>query len=296
MTPVPMKFCEHILPIDAAGASLLGILALPDESAGPIRSAMVIIVGGPQYRIGSHRQFTLLARRLAAEGIAVLRFDYGGMGDSEGPRREFTGVGGDVKAAIDALLARLPDLQAVSLWGLCDGASAALLYLDETADPRVKGLCLINPWVRSEQSFAKAQVKHYYASRLKQAEFWKKLLSGKVAMTALNDLAGHLRTSFAGGARHGGDAPRAELPFQQRMARAWQCFQGPILLMLSGRDVVSQEFQDHANSAADWKAAMQRSGLTIETLADADHTCSNADARERVETCTLDWQRSLAAA
>lgn len=290
-----MKYAEHILPIDAAGTPLLGILALPDESAAAVRSAMLIIVGGPQYRVGSHRQFALLARRLAAEGIAVLRFDYAGMGDSEGPRREFTEVSGDVKAALDALHARLPDLQAVSLWGLCDGASAALMYLDETADPRVRGLCLINPWVRSEQSFAKAQVKHYYVSRLKQAEFWKKLLSGKVAMTALNDLAGHLRTSF-GGAKPGGEAKRADLPFQQRMSRAWQRFQGPILLMLSGRDVVAQEFQDHANSAADWKAAMQRSGLTIETLADADHTCSNADARVRVETCTLDWQLSLAAA
>ncbi|WP_077034811.1 hydrolase 1, exosortase A system-associated [Pelomonas sp. KK5] len=289
-----MSCVESILPIEPAGARLLGILALPADPAAVVRSATVIIVGGPQYRVGSHRQFTLLARRLASEGIAVLRFDYTGMGDSEGPQRQFTDVGMDVKAAVDALHARLPGLQAVTLWGLCDGASAALLYLDETTDPRIKGLCLINPWVRSEQSFAKAQVKHYYASRLKQAEFWKKLLSGKVAMTALRDLADHLRASFGGSVDKPGQ--QASLSYQQRMARTWHAFPGPILLMLCGRDVVAQEFQDYARSAADWSGAMKRRGLTIQALPDADHTCSNATARQQVEACTLAWQRSLVTA
>ena len=51
---------------------LLGILhpGAPDSERG-----VLVVVGGPQYRVGSHRQFVLLARALAAAGIPVLRFD-----------------------------------------------------------------------------------------------------------------------------------------------------------------------------------------------------------------------------
>jgi len=286
-----MSCIESVLRFESAGASLLGILAQPADPSAAVSSAMIIIVGGPQYRVGSHRQFTLLARRLAGEGIAVLRFDYAGMGDSEGPKREFTEVSGDVKAAVDALHARLPQLQGVTLWGLCDGASAALLYVDETADARVKGLCLFNPWVRSAQSLAKAQVKHYYIERLRQADFWRKLLSGKVAASALSELAGKVLASFGSGKPAGG----ASLSFQGRMARAWQAFPGQILLVLSGQDLVAKEFIEQTGAGGAWTQLWQRRQLRLEHLPDADHTCSTDSARKLAEQLTLDWHRDLVA-
>ncbi|MEO6566032.1 MAG: alpha/beta fold hydrolase, partial [Casimicrobiaceae bacterium] len=81
----------------------------------------MIVVGGPQYRVGSHRQFALLARALARVGIPALRFDYRGMGDSEGDRRSFDEIDADIAAAIDTLC-REAHLARVVLWGLCDGA------------------------------------------------------------------------------------------------------------------------------------------------------------------------------
>jgi hypothetical protein len=45
---------------------------------------VVIIVVGPQYRAGLHRQFVSLARTLSTAGFLVLRYDYRGMGDSDG--------------------------------------------------------------------------------------------------------------------------------------------------------------------------------------------------------------------
>jgi len=66
---------------------------------------VLIIVGGPQYRVGSHRQFVLLARHLAAQGIPVMRFDVRGMGDSKGKPRNFGQLDDDLRAATDCFFA-----------------------------------------------------------------------------------------------------------------------------------------------------------------------------------------------
>src|SRR5690606_34940732 len=111
---------ESALAFDCGGSRLYGILTRPAAlAAAEITQALVLVVGGPQYRAGSHRQFTLIARGLAAQGIAVLRFDYRGMGDSEGEPRDFEAVGDDLRAAVDCLYAQLPALRGLTLWGLC---------------------------------------------------------------------------------------------------------------------------------------------------------------------------------
>ena len=83
---------EQLEAIPCAGEELVGVLTLPEE---PVHIGVVVIVGGPQYRVGSHRQFVLLARHLAEQGIPTLRFDCRGMGDSSGDQRSF-----DVKAFV----------------------------------------------------------------------------------------------------------------------------------------------------------------------------------------------------
>jgi dienelactone hydrolase len=59
-----MNYSESALTFNCADA-LGGVLARPEQ---PTRRG-VIVVGGPQYRVGSHRQFLQLARALAAEGV-----------------------------------------------------------------------------------------------------------------------------------------------------------------------------------------------------------------------------------
>ena len=182
---------ESAIAFACAGERLLGIVTRPQQAA---TTGVVIVVGGPQYRVGSHRQFVLLARDLAEAGYAVLRFDCRGMGDSDGEARSFEDVDLDVAAAIDALAAACPEVGSVVLWGLCDGASAALLYSLRRPDARVRGLVLLNPWVRSEQSLARVRLRHYYGERLLQPEFWKKLVRGGTNLVAaVRDLARNWR-------------------------------------------------------------------------------------------------------
>jgi uncharacterized protein len=279
---------EEALMFAGPQGPLVGVLSRP---ALPGDVGVVVIVGGPQYRVGSHRQFVLLARFLAAQGFHVLRFDYRGMGDSAGDLHNFEQVSDDIHAAIHALQSSAPGVQRVVLWGLCDGASAALLYLQDRPDKRVAGLVLLNPWVRSEASLAKTHVKHYYTQRLKSREFWRKLLTGQVATSALSGLWDSLRLAFGGAgppARVGHD----QAPYQGRMAQAWLAFDGAILLLLSEQDLTAQEFVEFSAADGQFQKAFKRCAPRRVVLADADHTCSSPAAQRAAEQATADWLRA----
>ena len=282
-----MNYTEETALFACAGDNLLGILAKPET---PSETGVIVIVGGPQYRVGSHRQFVLLSRALAAAGYPVLRFDYRGMGDSEGQQRDFEAVSADISAAIDVLQDRMSSVKQVALWGLCDGASAALLYCFETHDPRVSGLCLLNPWIRSEASLARTQIKHYYVQRLMQKEFWNKLLRGGVAIRACAGLMRNIRMAAATPDR----SASAQQPFQQRMAGAWDRFSGSFLLLLSGEDYTAKEFLEYASKDAVWNNALTDPRLVRHDLQGADHTFSSAASRTVVENLTLAWLGSRA--
>lgn len=276
-----MNAQESAVSIPSPQGDMLGIVSLPPPGTPAQRTAVVVVVGGAQYRVGSHRQFVLLARHLAAAGHPVLRFDLPGMGDSPGEFTPFEATPPHIGAAIDALQTACPGANQVVLWGLCDGASASLLYVQATADPRVAGLALLNPWVRSEASLAKARVKHYYRQRLLSADFWQKLLRGGVGWPALRSLFGNL-------ARMGGAQAQPQA-FQHRMAEGWQRFTGPVLLLLSERDLTAQEFAECADAQPAWAGWRNKAGLTLQCLAGADHTCSLASAREALKQDTLQW-------
>lgn len=279
-----MKHRDEVLGFDVGGERLLGILSRPEV---PSDTALLVVVGGPQYRVGSHRQFVQLARTVAAAGHAVLRFDVRGMGDSSGALHTFEHISDDIGAALDALQAAMPHVRRVALWGLCDGASAALLYVGARQDARVEALVLLNPWVRSVASHARAQVRHYYLQRLTEKAFWRKVLRGQVGPGALSGLLGSV--SRAIGWHRGGQPANdgATAPFQQRMASAWQHFPGRLMLILSGQDLTAREFLDHVSADPHWAGALQRTGLVRRDLLQADHTFSDAEASATVEQSTV---------
>lgn len=290
-----MNFTESALVFSAAGEPLLGIVAHPDV---PADCGVLILVGGPQYRIGSHRQFLLLARSLAAEGYPSLRFDYRGMGDSGGAMRDFEAVSDDVGAAIDAFQQASPTIRRVVLWGLCDAASAALLYVQARRDARISGLALLNPWVRSEASLAQTHIKHYYGQRLMERAFWLKLLSGKLDL--LKSLRGFLnsarqaRPAVAGAAANPARDPAlSSRSFQDRMAEGLRQFPGAVLLILSGDDYTAKEFLAYVGSNAAWSGLIAAQRISRVDVPGADHTFSTSVHRARVESETLEWLATL---
>jgi len=254
---------------------LLGVLTRPEK---PRRRGVLIVVGGPQYRAGSHRQFVLLANDLAAEGYAVMRFDYRGMGDSTGEPRTFENVGEDVRAAVERFLSEVPEVTEVIIWGLCDAASAALFYAHQ--DPRVAGVVLLNPWVRSAQGEARTYLKHYYLRHAFSSAPWARLFRGEL------DLGASAR-SFLRNLGTASTGSKGTLP--ERMADGLARFKGRALLITAGDDLTAKEFLDAAQASPAWRELLQSPRVTQHRLPEATHTFPRRDWRNQVARWTSAW-------
>jgi exosortase A-associated hydrolase 1 len=290
-----MIFEERPLTFQCNDSWLYGILSLPEQVSC---RGVLVVVGGPQYRVGSHRQFTLFARDLAAHGVPVLRFDCRGMGDSEGDMRTFEDFEDDLRCAVDQFFKEVPVLNDLIIWGLCDAASAALFYAYK--DPRITGLALLNPWVRTNQGVAKTYLKHYYRARLFEAELWSKIWRGNFHYSAAvrsfsriiaEALERRKKTATAvEQAIYDKSSSLASLP--ERMLQGLRRFEGKVLVVISGNDLTAREFLDLVKSSREWQKLLASPRVSSLELPEANHTFSRRKWRDEIAVHTRHWIQS----
>ncbi|MFZ4394259.1 MAG: alpha/beta fold hydrolase [Kiritimatiellia bacterium] len=127
------------------GNRLVGVLCEPELSVR-VAGAPVLIVSniGMLHRPASYRLYVELARRLAQRGLATLRFDVSGLGDSA-PRTDalsdLEGAVADTRAAMQWLVEQKMGKRFVLL-GLCSGVDAA--HTLAVSDERVTGAVFID--------------------------------------------------------------------------------------------------------------------------------------------------------
>ncbi|WP_293264304.1 hydrolase 1, exosortase A system-associated [Neptunomonas sp.] len=292
---------EQPFVFSCEGEELVAVLHLPNSPEKAKEIGVLVIVGGPQYRVGSHRQFLHLARHLAKENIPVMRFDYRGMGDASGDLLGFENVQVDIQHAIDNFMHKVPGLDGVVLWGLCDAASAACFYAP--SDKRVVGLVILNPWVRSEAGEAKAFLKHYYLQRLFSRQLWSKVIKGDFNISAsLASLVSLLkRTSSSEETSVEGSEiastveplkqPSTNLP--EKIQSSLKAYQGPVQYIMSGNDLTAAEFDDAVKGSKSFTRLLKQKRIQREDLKSADHTFSKREWRDKVATWTVNWIRTL---
>ncbi|MCW8890535.1 MAG: hydrolase 1, exosortase A system-associated [Sedimenticola sp.] len=284
---------EKPVIFECQGEKLAGVIHSSSERAS---RGVLVVVGGPQYRVGSHRQFVLLARGLAEQNIPVFRFDYRGMGDSSGARRGFDRISDDIRAAIDCFQAKHPEINEIVIWGLCDAATAASSYAD--SDQRVKGLVLLNPWVRSDQGEAQVYLKKYYIERLLSQSFWLKALKGGLDLSAsftslFNIIRKLKKTKDTQPIAHGNVLDKASMrSLSQQMEEGLTGFEGNVLIVLSGKDLVAAEFQQSVNSSKQFTELLNSQRFIIHSVLHADHTFSREIWRNEVSETCREWIRS----
>ena len=276
-------------PLVFGEQQLIGIVHSPEQHT---KTGVVIVVGGPQYRIGSHRQFIKLSRFLAQHNIASIRFDCIGMGDSDGEFKSFLDIDSSIKQAINCLIKSSPQLKNIVLWGLCDAATAITKYC--STDSRISGLFLLNPWVKDEQLAAESLVKNHYKKQLLSADFWKRVFTGKVKIfSAATDFAKNLFAMKKGNKKQQEQSlnikeTEKKLPnsLQQMMLHQLQEFTGKVEIILSENDLTAQEFST-ATASQSWRELIRNKPIPTTTIADANHTFASEKWRSQVQELTL---------
>jgi pimeloyl-ACP methyl ester carboxylesterase len=180
---------------------LFAIHCMPRTSTP--RSAVLIVNHGLNRHIGWARAYVSLARRLAAQGVASLRMDIAGVGDSDTapgrPEQELYARDSiaNVKAAVDWL--RQHDYEEITLLG--HSAGGHLSFHAAVEDKRVTGLALINlsrfiSETMGPGDYGKRRTfrsTDWYRSRMASIDVWRRLASGRVhAISIARALAGRV--------------------------------------------------------------------------------------------------------
>ena len=124
-------------------SDLVGVITSPHECKDDV-PAFVFLNAGVTHRIGPSRLHVRLARELAEEGHAVMRFDFSGLGDSSRRSDDLPiaeSVVRETREAMDLLVAKRK-VNRFILIGICSGATIS--YLTSKLDDRVAGVVLIN--------------------------------------------------------------------------------------------------------------------------------------------------------
>jgi uncharacterized protein len=264
------------------GSILYGVVHDPRSTA----KRGVLMVAAGACRVGDHRQFLLLARDWAADGIPVMRFDRQGQGDSEGAGAfNFDSLMHDIRSAIDCFTSAVPGIERVVLWGLCDAGLNSLLYA--RSDPRVDGLVLVNPPIDNPDSGLRHRGLlryHYLPQLLKPGRLVGRLARNRVNVrSALTCIRRHI----AGSIRP--DAPGSIDRYLERLS----AFKGRSLVILSERDVFAIEFKANVMRTKAWERLVEDSKVAALHLPNADHSFASKELRDQVSIWTADWIRSL---
>jgi len=126
--PFPYKSEEVYFINSEAQDTLAGTLTLPNEK-GPFTAVILVSGSGPQNRneeLLGHKPFLVLADYLTRNGIAVLRYDDRGIGESTGEYRSATSedFADDALAAVEFLKAR-NDINKIGVAGHSEGGLIA---------------------------------------------------------------------------------------------------------------------------------------------------------------------------
>jgi exosortase A-associated hydrolase 1 len=259
-----MNFIQRALRFSCQGSSLVGVVDVPER---PLERGVLVLTGTRQYRVGGHRQYALLARIMAPRGLAVMRFDCRGIGDSEGAPRRYDALGDDIRAALKEFFTQIPEMKEVVVWGLDDAATAAALYAH--TDTRVRALILLNPWMRNPDAGERATLLPHLRARFGELGFWKRVVA---ADEAAGEEVRHAQRVIA---------MDPHLPLQERMVASLACFDGNTLVILGGADPQAREFEALLDK--------HETRARRVTITGANHSFASREWRDEVAQICANW-------
>ena len=277
------------------GAMLFGVICRPTRRL-PEAPVVIMVNTGRTPHTGDARFYVTLARALARRGVASLRMDVAGLGDSDAdPRSDRTALHdvsscADVSAAIDCVASL--GWTKVELVGVCSGAFLA--FQTALRDERVSGVDLIN-----QQRFLAAPDRSapvratplrrpasFYLRSLLRSVAWRAVLSGRVNPAQVASgvlrpvlerhvrLVGRFHEAITGRPNHGGLVHRSFRELAQRKV--------DIRMWYGGTDPGWPELESWFGRGGNGLRRFRN--VHLGTLVGADHALHRAESRERLTT------------
>lgn len=251
---------------------LIGTVCVPDGGASA-DFGLVLFNAGVVHRVGPHRTHVKLAREMARHGVASIRFDLHGMGDSQRSSGELghaEQVVADLRQAMDELQ-RLSGASRFTLLGFCSGVpqsrDAAL------ADSRVGHVILYDgfnvPTRRARMRYLLQRLKAHGLG-IDAVRLWMRRFAEYVAHGLRRRPAGEDGQAAQPGVRELSAALRG---LRERGVQ--------VSVLHSGADFSAVNYP---GQAAEFFGS-RVSGLRFGFLADEDHVLTSRQAQRRY----LDW-------
>ncbi len=284
MAALTEPYSERALLFGEQG-SLLGIMTRPLAPAPPDgRPVVVILNTGIVHRIGHHRMYVTLSRRLASAGHTVLRFDFSGIGDSaprEQPLAPLESCLADIREALD-WLQRSCQATRFLLVGLCAGADHAALYA--AGDPRVVGLVLMDPTLPPTGRY----YFHYVMQRLTNLRSWVSVATGRSGL--LTSFLARWRYTL----KHSlGKPASAHPPLHARLAASYGATARGGVRVLAAFTAPSTRHSYPQQMIDAFPQFRALDHLQIAHFPDSDHLFSAQEQRERLLRLIGDWIAAL---
>jgi len=298
----------------APNAVLRGTLTSPAER-GPVPA--LVVAHGAAFGLGAARIYTQLLEPALAEGVAVLRYDRRGEGESTGSPGDATldDLADDLLACVRALQGK-PGIRSdrVGLWGISQGGWVAALAA--AADPSIAGIVAVS----ASGTGPAEQMEYAIDTTMRAAGYDQPAVEAALSARRIVGrwLDGMCETEAAQAAIDSiRDEPWFPLAYlgdlneDTRAAdRAWMQFDVrpalrrisvPVLLLLGDRD----RWVDTARSREIWQAGLVNAELTVVTLPGAGHFPTLATDPDSIDveesgpthpeyvTRLRDWVRSV---
>ena len=263
------------------GARLAGIMTEPQGGGQAIDPPAVLLWNaGLLHKVGPFRLFVDLARRLAALGFWVFRFDLSGKGDSETLREgalERERALADIRSAMD-LLSKRKAVHRFVLIGSCSGADEA--FPVAVTDPRVAGLVLFDGFGYRTLGY---YLRHY-GPRMFKLEVWQRFFRRNLG-AVLRAVRGDRREEPERepiSLREWPPKEKVEEGLQELLARKI-----PLLFIYSGG--VDQYYNYQNQFRHMFRSLDFRDRLQLEFFKEADHTYPEAGLRNKLIATVADW-------
>lgn len=309
---------EAVAFLNEAGQQLFGTLHRPVRPRRAL-PAVILLSPGVKMRVGPGRIYTPLTEMLNSLGYIVLRFDFFGLGDSEGELQDVMladvynniEVGryvGDTLSAIQ-WLRKTHAVDRFILGGLCGGAITALLAAER--DKSVEALLSLGMTVTLASNAAppaKYLTRHQldtlrqgYLRRLLQPRSWVRLLTFQSEYSVIWHSLKRMVIKEAPAAAPAGAEPSPEqrgnanplfpvafFAFLQRGGRA--------LMLFSEKDRLQAEYNEKFATPYAERLQAYLPQLRHHVVANANHVLSFTEWQQEMVEVSRTWLRSLQSA